>query len=158
MGARESETLIFPLTLGDYRLLLWLRHPKFCACFLSLEIRRSWCGCYNFLVELLEVQVLQAFSLLIVAITNLGLSGGHLTSLVLAVVHDLLGYSPHVDRCLPFLPFWLHLLMTLMVIMILILMVQILHLLCLHLLQLFMTFLVDGPHVDRHHPFPPFWL
>jgi len=102
--------------------------------------------------------VLQAFSLLIIATTNLGLGGGHLTSLVLAVVHDPLGCCPHVDRCLPFLPFWLQLLVTLMVIMILILMVQVLHLLCLHLLQLLMTFLVDGPHVDRRHPFPPFWL
>ncbi len=62
---------------------------------------------------------------------DFNLGGLHLASLVLIIVSDLLGHSPHVDRHLPSPPFWLQLLTTLLVVVILILVVQVLHLLCL---------------------------
>ncbi len=139
IGTKERKTLILPPAFGHCHLLLQLRLPKFCTCFLFLEIRQSCCCWYSFRTKLLEAKTLQACSLLIVATSNFGLSGHHLASLLLATNHDPLGCGLHVHCHFPFPPSWLQLLTTIIVVMILILVVVVLHLLC---LQLFTTFLV----------------
>jgi len=105
--ARESETLILPPTLGHCHLLLQLCLPKFCTCFLSLEIRWSCYYQYNFRIKLLKAQALQACSLLTIATSDLSLSGRHLASLLLAANRDPSGCGLHVDCHFPFPPSWL---------------------------------------------------
>jgi hypothetical protein len=81
--ARESKTLILPPAIGHCHLLLQLSLPKFCACFLSLEIKRL-CYCrYSFQTELFKAQVFQACSLLAIAISDFALGGHHLASFLL---------------------------------------------------------------------------
>jgi len=107
--ARESKTLILPPTLGHCHLLLQLCLPKFCACFLSLEIKRSCYYRYNSRTKLLKVQAFQACSLLTIATSNLGLGGHHLSSLLLTTNHDPSGCGLHVNCHFPFPPSWLQL-------------------------------------------------
>ncbi len=102
--ARESETPILPPPLGHCHLLLQLHLPKFCTCFLSLEIKQSCYYRYSSQTKLLEIQMLQACSLLAATTNDLGLGGRHLASLLLAVNCDPLGCNPRVDCHFPFPP------------------------------------------------------
>jgi hypothetical protein len=70
----------------------------------------------------LKVQVLQVYFLLVAIVSNLGLGGPCLASLVF-IAHDLPFHGLHVDCCFPFPPSWLQLLMTFLVIVIFILVV-----------------------------------